>query len=152
MAYVDGLVGKNLDAWRVVKWWSLKTYTSNGVFTALIGYYEDDDEAHAAATAIAGAQGAPEIRAVFLLTKDGVSGFELQETSTEKSDASEVVIRARAMAKLTVEERRVLGLEPLPIPPRNPTGVMAGNCLNCGETPILGSVFCGKHYTLSDGR
>lgn len=109
---MEELMGKDLAEWRVETWYELRL-PNDGCGHTVGGYFTDKDLAivHGRGKASYGSDG--KLAKVLVLTKDGMSGFIVEDKQINLSDQNAIRLEetVKTKSRLTEEERKLLGLE-----------------------------------------
>lgn len=108
-----GLIGEDLQGWRVETWFELRLSTDENGRYEVGGYFKDKDLASATGKGKGWYGDDGKMEEVLVLTNDGAFGFVVGSDRVFLSDQDALKARAveKARAKLTPEERKLLGLD-----------------------------------------
>jgi hypothetical protein len=108
-----GLIGEDLRNWRVETWFELRLSTDENGGYEVAGYFRDKDLANATGKGKSWYGGDGKVEEVLVLTNDGAFGFVVGDDRIYLSDQNALKATAveKAKAKLTPEERKLLGIE-----------------------------------------
>lgn len=110
---MEKLIGKDLVGWQVAIWYELRLSKDEYGKYDVAGYFTDKDLASASGNGKAWYGGNGEVVEVFVLTKDGTTGFIIKTDQIMLSEQEAIRAEAieKAKKKLTAEEKKLLGIK-----------------------------------------